>query len=106
MVNKNIHVRNMTKHDNRPHNGETKAREIYECVGSIDIETSEYIRQQYKNMILEIFTFREKQNLLPVAKDWLILILNRSAEMYAITRRYTKVYIGILIKSMLLQNTQ
>ena len=51
MVNKNIHVRNMTKHDNRPHNGETKAREIYECVGSIDIETSEYIRQQYKNMV-------------------------------------------------------
>ena len=54
-------------------------------------------------MILEIFGLREKQSLLQCAKDWIILILNRSAEMYTITGR---LYIGQLVKSMPLQNTQ
>ena len=87
----------------RPCSGVTKTQEISACVGSIDIETSEYVRQRYKNMILEILGLREKQSLLQCAKDWIILILNRWAEMYTITGR---LYIWRLIKSMLLQNTQ
>ena len=54
-------------------------------------------------MILEIFGLREKQSLLQCAKDWIILILNRPAEMYTITGR---LYIGRLIKTTLLQYTQ
>ena len=55
-------------------------------------------------MIFEIFGFIEIQILLQDAKDWIILIVNSSAEMYAITGRLF--YIDRLIESMLLQNTQ
>ena len=73
--------------------------EISAFVGGIDIEASDYVRQQYlkSNDFRNFFGFREKQHLLQGAKDLIILILNRSA---------VGSYIGQLIKSMLLQSTQ